>query len=363
MSRIGPPLSRRRLLQVGAGAAAGTLAAPFIISAHAADTLVVNGYGGEFQAVIMATTIKPFEKKFGVKVVYDNTGTATENYAKIRASRGSPGFDVAAELTPPEVILGAKEKLLLPVSEQEVSNLKYAWPESGKVIPPFGIVHTYQYTALLWNDTKLDRPDSWSDYWKPGPKYGDKIKGHLIAFEPGNLLSIYALIIAAKLNGGSIDNMAPAWEMLKAQKPWVGVTIETSAAAAPYFENNQVWLAPYWSARAGYYKAHKYPIDFAIPKDGTIGLGNCAAVPIGARNKKLAFEFLNFRLDKDVQRAFNLAYHSSPGRSDITDWPKEFVETQITTAQKMAAVDFPDSAVIGQKRGEWSERWQEIMSG
>ena len=54
----------------------------------------------------MRTTIEPFEKKFGVKVIYDNTGMAAQNYAKIRASRGAPGIDVAGELTPAEVILG-----------------------------------------------------------------------------------------------------------------------------------------------------------------------------------------------------------------------------------------------------------------
>src|SRR4051812_45739826 len=124
MARNG--FSRRRLLR----ATGGVLAAPYIIPALAADTLVVNGYGAEFQDIITRTTIEPFEKKFGVKVTYDNTGTAAQNYAKIRASRGAPGFDVPAELTPPEVILGQKEKLLETIGEAEVPNLKYVWPRS-----------------------------------------------------------------------------------------------------------------------------------------------------------------------------------------------------------------------------------------
>ena len=360
MSRIRSnlSLSRRTVLR----GAAGALAAPFVIPALAADTLVVNGYGAEFQDIITRTTIEPFEKKFGVKVTYDNTGSAAQNYAKIRASRGAPGFDVAAELTPPEVILGAKEKLLEPISETEVSNLRYVWKKSRDIVAPAGVVHTYQYAALLWNKTHLDKPESWANYWEPGTAYGDKIKGHLIAFEPANLLSIYALIMAAKLKGGGVENMQPAWDLLKAQKPWVGVSVMASDAAAPYFENDQVWLAPFWSARSGYYASHNYPVSFTIPKEGTIGLANCACVPVGATNKKLAFEFINFRLEPDVQRAFNLAYHSSPGRPDITDWPADFAATQIVNETKMAGVDFPDSALIGSKRAEWTRKWQEIMS-
>ena len=149
MARHG--VTRRRLLQ-------GTLAAPYVIPALAADTLVVNGYGAEFQEIITRTTIEPFEKKFGVQVTYDSTGTAAQNYAKIRASRGAPGFDVAAELTPPEIILGQKEKLLEPISEAETPNLKYVWPNSRKIIPPTGVGNlTFDnFTTLLSNRLYLN---------------------------------------------------------------------------------------------------------------------------------------------------------------------------------------------------------------
>jgi putative spermidine/putrescine transport system substrate-binding protein len=354
--------TRRRFLKgAAATVAAGITGAPWI-GARAADTLVVNAYGGEFQDVFIKTTVQPFEKKFGVTITYDDSGTAAEDYAKIRASRGAPGFDVAAELTPPEIILGAKEKLLEKITEKEVPNLKHVFRKSLEIIPPHGIVHTYQYTALMWNKQQIEKPDSWADYWLPGKRYGEKVKGSVINFNPGNLLSIYALIMAAKLGGGGVDNMDPAWEILKQQKPYVGTVVTTSAQAAPYFENGQVWLAPYWSARAGYYIANGYPLGMTVPNDGTIGLGNCAGVPVGASNKKLAFEFLNFRLDPEVQHNFNLGYFSSPARPDITDWPQEFKETQIVTEEQMARIEFPDSDTIGKKRREWTLRWQEIMA-
>ena len=50
-----------------------------------------------------------------------------QDYAKIRASRGAPGFDVAGLLTPPEVILGVKEGLLEKLTEREVPNLRHLW--------------------------------------------------------------------------------------------------------------------------------------------------------------------------------------------------------------------------------------------
>lgn len=343
---------------------AGALAMPFVIPARAADTLVVTAYGGEYQDVFVPSVVAPFEKKFGVQVTYDLSGGASQTYAKIRASRGAPGFDVAAELTAPEAILGAKDKLLEPISEREVPNLKYVWEKSKTAIPPVGIVAYYQYMPLLWNTEKIEKPNSWDDYWEPWKKYGEKIKGHILGHDPAtNLLEVYSLIMAAKLKGGGIADMAGAWELLKAQKDWRGAVIQSSAQAAPYFENGQMWLTPYWSARSGYYVAKKYPLAYTIPQEGTIGLADVSAVPVNASNKKLALEFLNFRLDPEVQRAFCVGYFASPARPDIGDWPAGFADNQITTEAKMQSLDLPDSAMIGAKRNAIVKRWQEIEAG
>jgi putative spermidine/putrescine transport system substrate-binding protein len=269
---------------------------------------------------------------------------------------------VAAELTPPEIILGARERLLEPLTEREVPNLRHVWAKSRQIVPNTGIMNYYQYLALIWNKSRLSAPDSWDDYWTPGRKYGEMVRGRVINFNPGNLLSIYALIMAAKLGGGGVENMEPAWERLRAQKPWVGTVVTTSAQAAPYFENGQVWIAPFWSARSAYYRDSGHPIDLVIPKEGTIGLGVGSAVPVGARNKRLAYEFMNFRLEPDIQRAFCLAYKAGPGRRDIRDWPADFAAAQIVTEAQMAAIDFPDSELIARRRRDWTLKWQEIMA-
>ena len=98
-----------------------------------------------------------------------------------------------------------------------------------------------------------------------------------------------------------------------------------------------------------------------IPQEGVIGLFDVACVPVGAKNKKLAYEFLNYRLDKDVQREWALAYFTSPTRGDVTDLPPKFAASQIVTKEKMAKPQFPDSNVSGHAAATDAE-WQEIMA-
>ena len=56
-----------------------------------AETLIVNSYGGPYEAIIEERIIKPFEEKYGVDVVYDAVGSASQDYAKIKATKGQPG--------------------------------------------------------------------------------------------------------------------------------------------------------------------------------------------------------------------------------------------------------------------------------
>lgn len=354
------PFSRRHALATAAGAA---VTIGLGRSARAADTLTVTGYGGEYRDIFTKTVIEPFEKKFSVQVQYDDSG-GTDPYPRVRATQGSPGFDVVGETTAPMIFLGAKEKLFEPITEKQVPNIKYAFKKSATIMPPNGIVQTYQYLALIWDTKKVQKPASWLDYWQPGTLYGDKIKGHVITHSPANFpLLIYAMIMGARAKGGGEKNLDPAWDLLRGLKPYIGEVAASSAQAVPYMENEEVWLMPFWSARAALYASRGLPYGMTVPKEGTIALANCSAVPIGAANKTLAFAFLNFRLDPDIQKAFCEAYFASPGRPDIAGFSPGFVEGQITTEEKMAAMVFPDDQYISQKQREWTLQWQEIMAG
>jgi len=355
-------MRRRFALKTGGAIALASSIGPWPV-ALAADTLNVAAYGGEFEEIFRRTVIEPFEKKFSIKVIYDNSSSQTQMYAKMRAGRGTASFDIAAEMAAGQVILGAREKLLEPITEREVPNLKYAWETSRKIIPPYGIVQNYQYLALIWNKNKVRQPTSWLDYWEAQKVYGADIKGRVLSHGMSNYeLAAYALIMGAKARGGDERNMKPAWDLLKGLKPYIGPVVDTSAAAVPYMENEQVWIGPYWSARSVYYMKRGLPIGMTVPKEGTIALGTTSAVPIGSRNKKLAFEFMNFRLEPDIQRAFCLEYNIGPGRSDITDWPADFAEQQVTTEEKMRTMSFPDLDYMAAQQRSWTEEWQDIMA-
>ena len=349
-------LGRRDVLKGVAGLTFLTTGmAPTIVSG-ASDELVVNTMGGELEAMFNAHIIPQFEKKFGVKVHNDASGTSSEDYAKIRASRGSPGFDVACVLNGDQMNTGGNEGLLEKITESNVPNIAHCWHQTQ-----YGAYQCYQFNTLCYDPAHMDAPDSWADYWMPGKRYGDKAKGKLLAWHPVNTLAVYTLIKGAQLAGGGQADMAPVWDLLEKQKPYQGAVARTSPEAIPLIEDGQITMFPYWNARASMYIAEGKRFKMVVPKEGGIVVSNGASVPIGAKNKKLAFEFVNFMLDKEQQRNFCLGYHISPARKDIADWPQWFVDSQITTQAKMSSMEFPDSAIVSRDRPKWTLKWQEVM--
>lgn len=353
-------MTRRHFGQKVLAGGAMTLFMPAIIARAASDTIVVNSQGGEYQALFERTVIQPFEQKFGAKVTHDPTGIASQDYAKVRASRGAPGFDVAAVTTAVELNLGGREGLWEPITEADAPNIRHMW-EQTKTLLPYGVCHSIQYATLLHLKDKIAAPESWMDYWDPRAKYGDVIDKKILTFQPSSLLALFAMIAGAQARGGGIDNMEPAWENLKTLKPDVATVQTAIAQAIQFLEREQAWIMPCWSARAFYYQAAGMPIGVTVPKEGTMAFAECAAIPVGAENKKLAKEFINFMLDPEVQFNYCNAYHISPGRPDISGWSDEFKAQQITTEDKISALHFADMTRIAESTRDWTLRWQEIM--
>jgi putative spermidine/putrescine transport system substrate-binding protein len=335
-----------------AATAAPAAAAP---AAKGSGEVVVNGYAAEYEDLFNKLIKAPFEQETGIRVVFDSTGSAAEDYAKIRASGGDPGWDVDV-VTAQEAIQGAKENLLLEITEANVPSMRFLYPDMRKLVGTYGVPHEIQYMSLMYNKEKVQPvPDSWQIMWDP------KLKGHVIDFQFANILGVYHMIMAAKINGGSIENVEPGFQALEKLKDNLLDFPLQSTQAVVYMERGEVWAMPYWDGRAHYYANQGLPYDFVIPKEGSIPLIDALIVPKGARNKENAFRFIEFWLGKEVQRSWALGYTVGPGRGDI-DFPDDFKQRHITSEAQIKQMNPPDFAYIAQNRPAWTDRAQRIMA-
>lgn len=321
-----------------------------------AQDLVVNAYGARYEDLVMETIIRPFEEQFGVSVVYDVGGSAAEDYARIRATGGQPGYDVVV-MTAPESIQGCAEGLLAPINPETVPNSAHLIPEIQDITNGCGAVHEIQYMSLLYStDEFSEAPTSWRILGDPA--YRDR----LILPNFTSIMGVFLTQVFSVMEGGTLDDIDPGFVYLAEIAPNAIEFVQSSSIMANFMENGSAVLTPYWSARGALLRDSDLNVDFTIPEEGTIPLLATLNIPAEADNLDLAYEFVNFWLDKTQQENWALAYNVGTIRDDV-ELPDDFRSSQITSVDDLDRLHLPDLQVLGANRSDWSARWMREISG
>lgn len=330
------------------------LASTFLFGAAgnlSAAELIVNSYGGPYEPIIQERIIKPFEAKTGIKVIYDAVGSSSQDYAKIKATGGRPGFDVVV-MTASQSLEGCKAGLLARFSAEEVPNLAKLNPRISRMAGECGAVHEVQYLSLLWRTDKMAAPSSWKVLFAP------ELKGRIILPTFGNVMSVYLMQVMAKMNGGDLlDNVDPGFAAMKQLAAQSIGFEQASAVMETYIKEGQVWAMPYWNGRAQLLVDSGLPVDYVKPGEGTIPLIATLNVPEQAENRDAAMQFVDFFLEKSSQEAWVTGYKVGSARGDI-DVPEAVRARQITTEAELDALLLPDLSVVAEKLAEWGDRWE-----
>jgi putative spermidine/putrescine transport system substrate-binding protein len=315
-----------------------------------ADQLILNSYGGPYEEIIRQRIIEPFEEETGIKVVYDAVGSSSQDYAKIKATGGRPGFDVVV-MTASQALQGCQEGLLEKLPVDVISEISALSPRLVAVAGPCGAVHEVQYMSLLYRTDRVTGvPSSWDLLLDPA------LAGRVILPTFQNIMAVNLLQVMSVMKGGGlVDNLDPGFAaMTSIAKQSIGFE-QSSAILESYIKDGSVWAMPFWNGRAQLLVDSGAPVDYVRPKEGTIPLIATLSVPVGAENKAAAYRFINFFLRKSSQEAWVAGYRVGSARPDIVV-PEELRERQISEAE-LDALLLPDLAQMATHMPEWSERW------
>lgn len=322
-----------------------------------AQDLIVNSYGGPYEAIVRERIIEPFERQFGVDVVYDAVGSASQDYAKIKATGGRPGFDVVV-MTASQSLDGCREGLLQPLTADAVPNVAALNPRVREIAGECGAVHELQYLSLVWRKDKLPQGlTSWSDL------LDDKLEGKVILPTFQNVMAAYLVSVMSVTHGGDLlEDVDPGFKAVaKIAQHSIGFE-QASSVMETYIKDGRVWAMPFWNGRAQLLMESGLPIDYVSPKEGTVPLVATLNVPSGAENKDVALKFVNFWLEKTSQEAWVTGYKVGSARPDI-DVPDDIRDRQITTEADLNALLLPDQAALSQRLPQWGSRWErEVVS-
>jgi iron(III) transport system substrate-binding protein len=293
----------------------------------------------------------------GVTVQVINPGGTEAMVSRLRAESNNPRADVvhsggsstyqvmkndgllqAANLgnigIPAEIPLGAG---MLPTRDPENHFFSWAILFSGFMI------NTDQMRQL-----GLPVPTSYADLANP------VYNGHVIS--PNPLLSSTAVTnVMAVVQAYGEERAWQLWEEIDAN---IGFYSDSTSNTYNLVARGEYPIAIVVNRPVYELQLQGYPVEFVIPRDGTMVQDNAMGVVKGARNKELAERFITFILSEDMQR-IGAEFPYTPVRPGVLE-PDSFISLD-NLASDINVLLLPDPDLEAAVRPTRQERFETML--
>ena len=277
------------------------------LPASAVETLRVLAWPGYADSDL----VKDFEKRFNVRVEVSFVGSDEMLREKIAASQGGD-YDVFAANTA-EIQHYIQQKLVVPIQPSNIPNTAHQLPRfrdllaipsitsQGKV---FAIPYTFSEMGLIYDRKQFRHPPtSMAAMWDP------RYKGKVLAFDT----SSHNFSIASMLLGGSPFRIRDkefnevAQYLVKLRRN-VLTFYSLPEEAVDLFRENSIALvfANYGRQQLKQLRDAGADVGYVIPREGALAWLDCWAITRGAKNRRLAEEWINYMLDDNVSGKLTL---------------------------------------------------------
>lgn len=341
---MNPSIGRRSFVRGGVALGACAL---WRGRAEAKDQLVVATFPGTWNEVHREILAPYFQKKTNADVT-QTIMLATDQVAKLAATRGQPPFDVAI----------LDEGPTLDAIKQGVLE-KYPAAKSAhfnELLPPFrgewGPAISMQTIGLAYNPKKIKTPPrSWDDLWNPA------YKGRVGLTALNSSLGMAFIVELARLKGGSESNLEPGFRALKTLLPNVGAVSANLGAHSALIQQEQVDIAVHNFNFIETLRGKGVDVDWAKPVTGAPAWRTNLHIVKGAQRPDLAFEYIEDHITPEVQAAMAKAPHFVIPTNRKVVLGGAIVDKVAKTADELTKLVFHDWAKINEGRAAAIERF------
>ena len=218
-------------------------------------------YGGSFEAGWKKAVIEPFEKANPDIKVAIATGLTLQNVALMRAQRDNVKVDVIM-MDEVGAAQANAESLYEPLDPKKIANLSKLYPQFRVKGDPY-TKFMYVSQAIAYNKEKIKTPPgSYRNLWKP------EYKGRVAIPDINTSHGAFLLLMAATMNGGSVQNIDPGFALLKELKPSIVTFWNQHAQVSQLFTQGDIWITTWTTDRAQGLIDAGGPVAWTIPREG-----------------------------------------------------------------------------------------------
>ena len=284
------PIIRRSFIKGTAGAALA-LSTPMLLRAQEAKELVIVSFAGSLQEPHQWLARRMEAKHPGLRIRLVPS-ESQDVVAQIKAAQGYSPYDAIPNGEPPHLI-GIREGYIQKVDPKSIPNYANVFPEFIQKSQGYGVPVSYSLIGIAYNEKLVKTaPKAWTDLWKP------EYRGKVGIPRASSNLGLGALVIAAKVFGGSEDNLDPGWAKLQELKPLVG---RSPTQLLQMLEREEIAVAPLWNNDAAGGAEKGLPIKFVQPDPGPVAIISFMSAISKTRHPELVTEWMNELLSAEYQ--------------------------------------------------------------
>ncbi len=328
------------------------LAAPTAALAQSKE-LTIASFGGQLDEAFKKA-MQPYLDKHGITVRWV-PGTATENAAKVVATKDSPEFDMVflENITYDTV---SRQDLLAKFDPEQMSNYADLAP-AAQVERRDGMPVGFFYTGIFYNPGEFEKrgwaaPTSWNDLFRP------EFCNYIGVLNPSVSYGLHTVMM---VGGGDPAKMDQGIERFAE----LGKCIATMEPSASKLEE-KIQLGEYLVGAHGTIRVAplidmNYPIRFTIPEEGSILAFSVVTVPRNSPNLKLSQDVANWLVGPEAQKVFmDMAFYA-PVNTKVEQSPR-LQEFGVPSGDQMDKIIRVDEALVVEKRRDWTRQVERAMT-
>lgn len=253
---------------------------------------------------------REFEKLTGIKINYSTFSSNEELYAKLRNKSSNYDIIIASDYMISRMII---ENMIQKIDINKIPNFKniddnFKNPNYDKN-NEHSVPYMWGTVGIIYNKSKIDKPiDSWSDLWDPN------FKGKILMFSNSrDCFGVALKKLNYSINTTDKNQIIEASREISAQKELVQAYVMDEIFNK--MENEEAYIAPYYSGDAIRMMNENENLDFVHPKEGTNKFVDAICIPNGSQNTDPAYLYINFLLEPEIALS-NVKYigYSTPNK-------------------------------------------------
>lgn len=237
---------------------------------------------------------KEFEKLTGIKINYSTFASNEELYAKLR--NRSARYDI---IIPSDYMISRmiNEKMLAKIDLNKIPNYKNIYSSFKNldydINNQYSVPYLWGAVGIIYNKKIIDNVDSWAELWNE--KYKNKI---LMFSNARDCFGVALKKLNYSINTTNKKELLEASEEITKQKELVQAYVMDEIFNK--MENEEAYIAPYYSGDAITMIKENKNLAFAYPKEGTNRFVDAICIPKDSQNIDQAHLYINFLLEPKI---------------------------------------------------------------